>query len=70
MPISRRTSPLLLALLLVAAMALLLATGAREARAAGGDGGWVEHPGLVPNSPERGYPIILDTQNINRSQVQ
>ena len=70
MPISRRTSPLLLALLLVAAMALLLATGAREARAAGGDGGWVEHPGLVPNSPERGYPIILDTQNINGRLTQ
>ena len=31
------------------------------AGAAAGDGGFVNHPSLVPNTPERGYPIILGT---------
>jgi len=31
------------------------------ADAAAGDGGWTEHPGLVPEIPERNYPVILPT---------
>ena len=32
--------------------------------AAAGDGGYVDHPGLVPDVPENGYPIIRDTPYI------
>lgn len=46
------------------AIALVVAGPADDASAAAGDGGWVDHPGLVPDSPEGGYPIILGTPTI------
>ncbi len=70
MSLPRHFPQLALACLLAAALVVIIGLGAREAAAAGGDGGWVEHPGLVPDTPERGYPIILDTQNINGRLTQ
>jgi hypothetical protein len=49
-----------LALLLITALALANRSSA-PAGAAAGDETFVDHPGLVPDSPENGYPIILET---------
>ncbi len=58
---SKRVVPTVIALALVIfAIALVALSPANEASAAAGDGGWVDHPGLVPDTPERDYPIIRD----------
>lgn len=41
--------------------ALVASFGATRADAAAGDGGFVNHPGLVPEVPQRNYPITLTT---------
>lgn len=59
---SKRSIPTAIALVLAAfAIAIVVLSPAQDASAAAGDGGWVDHPGLVPDSPEGGYPIIQDT---------
>jgi len=47
--------------LIAAVVGAFVIHNASPAQAAAGDGGWVDHPGLVPDSPERDYPIILKT---------
>ena len=47
-----------------AGSSLALGGFSSPAHAAAGDGGYVDHPGLVPDSPELGYPIIRDTPYI------
>jgi hypothetical protein len=59
---SKRISPIVAALALSIFAITVIATGsAPDASAAAGDGGWIDHPGLVPSTPETGYPIILDS---------
>ena len=40
---------------------VLQAFSTPPAQAAAGDGVFIDHPGLVPDEPERGYPRILTT---------
>ncbi len=62
---SLKMAPSAIALAIALLAVTLVVTGpATQASAAAGDGGWVDHPGLVPDSPEGGYPIILKTPTI------
>jgi hypothetical protein len=56
------TPGIVIALVVLATVIALAASrSSTPAGAAAGDGGFVDHPGLVPDSPENGYPIILET---------
>jgi hypothetical protein len=64
--VSTRRIPLVALALILLCGAVVLSLGRLDgASAAGADGGWVEHPGLVPDSPERGYPIIRYTNTLD-----
>lgn len=41
--------------------AIAVVAGSSTADAAAGDGPWIEHPGLVPEVPQRNYPATLTT---------
>ena len=58
----KRFFPAIVAIALAVFTATVISSGpADPAQAAAGDEVWVEHPGVVPDSPKTGYPIIHDT---------
>ena len=57
----RTTIPVIAVLLVLLAGAIALSGSPRFASAAQGDGGFINHPSIVPSEPALGYPRTLTT---------